>query len=218
MPSMRPVAHRAFGVAAFGRQVAAAIGADARAACADRGRTRPSGTWSAPRPSCRDCANTSVFSPALIAMRAMRLLCERADARRPRSGLTTGGFHSSTCLSPVGAPDSVIACTSRLDQRLGVVLRVADRRRAQDELRRRAVERAHALAAGAARWPRASRTRRGSCGSRRSRRSCRFSKNCAHLVWCGRIALVQHVRIADHDVAVAGGSPGARRRACRRRR
>ncbi|MNW12428.1 hypothetical protein D3C71_2101140 [compost metagenome] len=47
----------------------------------------------------------------MIAMRAMRLLCERAEARRPRSALTTGGFHSSTCLGPLGAPDSVIAVT-----------------------------------------------------------------------------------------------------------
>ena len=60
----------------------------------------------------RDCANTSVLSPARIAVRAILLLCERAEARRPRSGLTTGGFHSSTCLSPVGAPESVIAVTS----------------------------------------------------------------------------------------------------------
>ncbi|MCW0448639.1 hypothetical protein NB706_001473 [Xanthomonas sacchari] len=59
----------------------------------------------------RVCANTRVLSPDLIAMRAMRLLCERAEARRPRSALTTGGFHSSTCLSPLGAPESVIACT-----------------------------------------------------------------------------------------------------------
>src|SRR3546814_6707935 len=59
----------------------------------------------------RVCANTSVLSPDLIAMRAMRLDCERADARRPRSLLITGGFHSSTWRSPVGAPDSVIACT-----------------------------------------------------------------------------------------------------------
>ena len=59
----------------------------------------------------RDCVNTSVFRPDLIASRAMRLVCERDEARRPRSGLTTGGFHSSTCLSPVGAPLSVIAMT-----------------------------------------------------------------------------------------------------------
>ncbi|MCY1244839.1 hypothetical protein D9M72_579380 [compost metagenome] len=59
----------------------------------------------------RLCAKISVFSPDLIAMRAMRLLCERAEARRPRSALTTGGFHSSTCLGPVGAPDSVMAVT-----------------------------------------------------------------------------------------------------------
>src|SRR3546814_20310539 len=59
----------------------------------------------------RVCANTRVLSPDLIAMRAMRLDCERADARRPSSLLTTGGFHRSTCLSPVGAPDSVLACT-----------------------------------------------------------------------------------------------------------
>ncbi len=59
----------------------------------------------------RVCANTRVFSPDLIAMRAMRLLCERAEARRPRSGLITGGFHSSTCFGPLGAPDSVMAVT-----------------------------------------------------------------------------------------------------------
>src|SRR3546814_3942250 len=63
----------------------------------------------------RVCANTRVLSPDLIAMRAMRLDCERADARRPRSLLTTGGFHSSTCLSPVGAPDSVDRKSTRLN-------------------------------------------------------------------------------------------------------
>src|SRR3546814_18114153 len=59
----------------------------------------------------RVCANTRVFSPDLIAMRALRLDCERADARRPRCLLTTGGFHSRTCLAPVGPPAAGIACT-----------------------------------------------------------------------------------------------------------
>ena len=60
----------------------------------------------------REFANTIVFKPALIAARAMRVVCERAEARNPRSALMTGGFHSSRCFSPCGAPLSVIAVTS----------------------------------------------------------------------------------------------------------
>ena len=53
----------------------------------------------------RVLANTMVLSPALIALRAMRVVWERADARRPRSALIMGGFQNSRCFSPVGAPD-----------------------------------------------------------------------------------------------------------------
>src|SRR3546814_15832362 len=58
----------------------------------------------------RVCANTRVLSPDLIAMRAMRLDCERADARRPRYLLTTGHLHSITCPSPFRPTDTAIAC------------------------------------------------------------------------------------------------------------
>lgn len=51
------------------------------------------------------------LSPAAIAARAIRVDCERADARMPSSGFTTGGFHSSRCFSPLGAPLAVTAAT-----------------------------------------------------------------------------------------------------------
>jgi hypothetical protein len=86
----------------------------------------------------RVCANTNVFSPDLIAMRAMRLACDRADARRPRSGLQ----HVLVAGRRAGLRDRV---NLGLDQRARVLGRVADRRRAQDELRRHAVERADPL-------------------------------------------------------------------------
>ncbi len=59
----------------------------------------------------RERAKTIALSPSLAAMRAMRVVCERAEARMPRSGLMTGGFHSSRCRSPWGAPLSRIAST-----------------------------------------------------------------------------------------------------------
>jgi hypothetical protein len=36
--------------------------------------------------------------------RAMRVVCERFEARRPRSGLISGGFQNSRCFLPRGAP------------------------------------------------------------------------------------------------------------------
>ena len=53
-----------------------------------------------------------VLSPDFTAMRAMRAVWERAEARIPRSGFTTGGFHSSTCRRPRGAPLSVTLATA----------------------------------------------------------------------------------------------------------
>ena len=41
----------------------------------------------------------------------MRVDCERAEARMPRSAFSTGGFQTSRCFRPCGAPDSVIALT-----------------------------------------------------------------------------------------------------------
>ncbi len=46
-----------------------------------------------------------------MAARAMRVVCERFEARMPSSALTTGGFHSTRCFSPAGAPLSVMART-----------------------------------------------------------------------------------------------------------
>ena len=51
------------------------------------------------------------WSPARNAARAMRVVWDRAEARMPRSGLITGGFHSSRWRSPSGAPLSVTAAT-----------------------------------------------------------------------------------------------------------
>ena len=59
----------------------------------------------------RERANTMLFRPRLTACFAMRVVCERAEARMPRSGLTTGGFHSSSRRSPRGAPLRVMAET-----------------------------------------------------------------------------------------------------------
>ena len=67
--------------------------------------------------SSRAFANTIVFKPSFTAARAIRVLCERADARRPRSGFTTGGFQISRRFAPCGAPDSVTAVTGSPSRR-----------------------------------------------------------------------------------------------------
>ena len=59
----------------------------------------------------RERAKQMVLRPDLAAIRAMRVVWERAEARMPRSGLITGGFHSSRCRSPWGAPLFVMAVT-----------------------------------------------------------------------------------------------------------
>ena len=56
-------------------------------------------------------AKTMLFRPRATASLAMRAVCERADARMPRSGFTTGGFHSSSVFLPRGAPLSVMVST-----------------------------------------------------------------------------------------------------------
>ena len=149
----------------------------------------------------RDCANTIVLSPAWIARRAMRLLCERAEARSPRSGLTTGGFHSSTCLSPVRRAAFGDRRHRPPDQRFGVRLRIADRRRAQDELRRRAVERAD---------PPEPTQHVGDVRAEYAavgvdfvdHHEAQVLEELRPLGVVRQDRLVQHVRIADHDVAM----------------
>ncbi|MCZ7564157.1 MAG: hypothetical protein M5U08_10520 [Burkholderiales bacterium] len=41
----------------------------------------------------------------------MRVDCERAEARRPRSAFSTGGFQTIRTLRPCGAPDSETVAT-----------------------------------------------------------------------------------------------------------
>jgi hypothetical protein len=51
----------------------------------------------------RERAKTMLFSPSLVADRTIRVVWDRAEARMPRSGLMTGGFHSNSRRSPWGA-------------------------------------------------------------------------------------------------------------------
>jgi hypothetical protein len=145
MPSTAALAHGLLHRAPFGRQVAASGRRGCAAACA--------GSWSntsfryfvSTRPCVRDCANTSVFRPALIARP------RDAVALRARAGAQAevGIDHRRVPQQHVLVAGRRAAFGDRvhlvLDQRLGVRLRVADGRRAQDELRVGPVERADAL-------------------------------------------------------------------------
>jgi hypothetical protein len=107
--STRP-ARSARSCAALARQIAAAIGQHprraARVAVEDVLQVLGDHLHHQPR-----AGEDDVLEPGRVAARAMRVVCERAEARMPRSGSITGGFHSSRCRSPRGAPLSVTAAT-----------------------------------------------------------------------------------------------------------
>ena len=83
-----------------------------------------------------------VFRPIFTASRAMRVDCERAEARMPRSALRTGGFQTHEVLAPLRRARVGDRAHRTAEQPLGQLARIADRRRARDEHRVRLVERA----------------------------------------------------------------------------
>jgi hypothetical protein len=105
-----PGTQRPLAAAPLARQIAAAIGQHprraARVAVEDVLQILGDHLHHQPR-----AGEDDVLEPGRVAARAMRVVCERAEARMPRSGSITGGFHSSRCRSPRGAPLSVTAAT-----------------------------------------------------------------------------------------------------------